>query len=227
MSNFIICITCRLGSTRLPRKGVADVGGKPMIARCVERLSSMAPPIVVCTDRSSVLELNEALADRNCQLFVGDPDDVLGRMLSAAQGHGARHLVRVTGDNPLTDPQLMRALIASHQATGADYTYPVRMPRGTRSEVVTVNALAALHQVTTDEERRSDVSGLLALFERTCVIDCGYPDWSEIRLTVDYPADLEVVRRVYRDFGGRPPGIPDIVSWWRYNAACSSSPCVL
>ena len=48
---------------------------------------------------------------------------MLRRHLDCARALGADHVVRVTGDNPLTDLETLEALVALHLAEGADYTY--------------------------------------------------------------------------------------------------------
>jgi spore coat polysaccharide biosynthesis protein SpsF len=56
-------------------------------------------------------------------VFRGDEEDVLRRHVECAHALGAEHVVRVTGDNPLTDIETLEHLVGLHLAGGADYTY--------------------------------------------------------------------------------------------------------
>ena len=53
--DFLVVIPARLGSTRLPRKPLADINGKPMVVRVAERaMQSLAQSVVVATDSSEI-----------------------------------------------------------------------------------------------------------------------------------------------------------------------------
>ena len=56
--NPIVLIPARLGSTRLPGKVLADIGGKPMIAHVLERaLRAGLGPVAVACGEAQVLSL--------------------------------------------------------------------------------------------------------------------------------------------------------------------------
>src|SRR4030095_15829986 len=78
------------------------------------------------------------------EAFRGDEDDVLRRHVECARALRAEHVVRVTGDNPLTDVETTEALVARHLGKGADYTYVPgdALLMGILSEVISVPALA-------------------------------------------------------------------------------------
>jgi spore coat polysaccharide biosynthesis protein SpsF len=62
-------------------------------------------------------------ADGGFGVFRGDEEDVLRRHVECAHAFGAEHIVRVTGDNPLTDVETLERLVALHLEREADYTY--------------------------------------------------------------------------------------------------------
>ena len=52
---FLVVIPARLGSTRLPRKPLADLAGKPMVVRVAERAKqSLAQSVIVATDSAEI-----------------------------------------------------------------------------------------------------------------------------------------------------------------------------
>ena len=103
----VAIIQSRMGSSRLPGKSIADVGGKPMICQVLNRvLSSKSVDQVVLA--TSTLEKDEPLAkvctENGYQCFRGSEDDVLDRFYHAAKTNGAQICVRICGDCPLIDP---------------------------------------------------------------------------------------------------------------------------
>ncbi|NBP47693.1 MAG: 3-deoxy-manno-octulosonate cytidylyltransferase, partial [Burkholderiaceae bacterium] len=55
MGSFTVVIPARLASSRLERKALADLGGKPMVIRVAERSAqSAANRIIVATDAQEI-----------------------------------------------------------------------------------------------------------------------------------------------------------------------------
>lgn len=206
----IICISSREGSTRLPGKALLPLGGAPLIQRVWERCEPVQETWI-CTDEESpgIVQLAQSL---DAFYMMGDPDDVLHRMLQAADLAGAQIVVRVTGDNPFTDVDLMRGMLDIHIAMDADYTYPINMPHGVRSEIIKVDALRQLHPTLAPDEKVSDdVSGMLRRLPHNVVIDCGYG--GAAKFTVDTAADLERANAVWDAFG-YVPSLAELLAWW-------------
>ena len=79
---------------------------KPLIIRLTERIKLAKIPIdiVWCTSKNKDDDKLEALAKLNkISLFRGDELNVLSRFLSVIKLRKADGIVRITGDNPLTD----------------------------------------------------------------------------------------------------------------------------
>jgi 3-deoxy-manno-octulosonate cytidylyltransferase (CMP-KDO synthetase) len=108
---FVILIPARLASTRLPRKPLADLAGKPMVVRVAERMAaSGAARVVVAGDDASIVEACRA---HGVQALLTRTDHASGsdRLAEAAeQLELADHtiVVNVQGDEPLIDPALAR-----------------------------------------------------------------------------------------------------------------------
>src|SRR3972149_4724267 len=95
-SRCVAIIQARMGSRRLPGKVLADIEGKPMLARMLDRLARSRR-----LDEVAVATLCRSRATRCVR---GHPSDVLDRYHEAAQTAGAEVIVRLTGDCPLIDP---------------------------------------------------------------------------------------------------------------------------
>lgn len=107
---FLVVIPARLGSTRLPRKPLADIGGKPMVIRVAERAQeSLAQSVVVATDSP---EIQAVCDEHRIECLLTSPDHLTGtdRIAEVAQllKLPANSLVvNVQGDEPLIPPELI------------------------------------------------------------------------------------------------------------------------
>lgn len=118
--DFLVVIPARLGSTRLPRKPLADIGGKPMVIRVAERAQeSLAHSVVVATDSPEI----QAVCDQyriDCLLTSADHPTGTDRIAEVAQllklpSHAL--VVNVQGDEPLIPPELINQVaktLAAH-----------------------------------------------------------------------------------------------------------------
>jgi 3-deoxy-manno-octulosonate cytidylyltransferase (CMP-KDO synthetase) len=59
---FVVAVPARLESSRLPGKVLADIGGKPMIQRVLERCALAHRPVavVLCTDNDDLMRAAES-----------------------------------------------------------------------------------------------------------------------------------------------------------------------
>lgn len=111
MQEFHVVIPARHASTRLPGKPLADIAGKPMVVRVVERaLLSGAREVWVATDHTAVAEAVRAHGHRVC---MTSPECASGtdRLAEAVTQRGWPDdavVVNVQGDEPLIDPELVR-----------------------------------------------------------------------------------------------------------------------
>jgi spore coat polysaccharide biosynthesis protein SpsF len=121
-----IVVSARMASTRHAGKAMAPLAGRPLLEVLLTRLQTVrrVDGLVLATSVKPENDVLVGLAERlGVQVFRGDEDDVLRRHIDAAQAVGAEHVVRVTGDNPLTDLETLERLVGLHLAVQADYTY--------------------------------------------------------------------------------------------------------
>ncbi|QWD98780.1 3-deoxy-manno-octulosonate cytidylyltransferase [Polynucleobacter sp. MG-5-Ahmo-C2] len=108
--DFFVVIPARLGSTRLPRKPLADIAGKPMVIRVAERAKqSLAHSVVVATDSP---EIEAACNEYRIECLLTSPDHPTGtdRLAEVAQLlklPADALVVNVQGDEPLIPPGLI------------------------------------------------------------------------------------------------------------------------
>jgi spore coat polysaccharide biosynthesis protein SpsF len=202
----LIVVSARMRSSRCPGKAVAPLAGRPLLTHLLERVSSLGGPerVVLATSVDPGNdELVELAGKSKVAVFRGDEDDVLGRYLEVARKWNASHVVRVTGDNPLTDLPLIESMVARQLAGDGDYTYVPgdALLMGILSEVISRRALEVSHRDGDDRHR----SELVTLYikenpERFRVLHCELPAAlyrPEYRLTVDEPDDLVLMERIF------------------------------
>lgn len=119
---FKVAIPARLGSTRLPRKPLADIGGKPMVVRVAERAqASGADEVWIATDST---EIEAAAHSFGIPVRLTSSEHTSGSdriaELTRLLGWSAETIVvNVQGDEPLVAPGLIRAValeLDSHRA---------------------------------------------------------------------------------------------------------------
>jgi len=210
-------IQARMGSTRLPGKVMRDLCGQTVLAHVVRRVAA-ARNVARTVVATTTLERDDVVAAEARRLgagvFRGSEEDVLSRYYEAARAERADVVVRVTGDCPLVDPELIAAMADRFLALqNLDYlsnaltrTYP----RGFDTEVFSMKALeGAWREATTPAEREHVTPFMYRHPERFRLENfAAVHDRSRYRLTLDTPADWEVIEKLVRALGGGSRIIP-------------------
>ncbi len=207
-------------SARLAAKALADLHGKPLLMRLVERVGEAIPRerIVLCTSTHPEDDVIEAFArDHAINSFRGNELDVMQRFLDAAAAYGAGTVARVTGDNPLTDPEMLREMFDRHASAGAEYSFTDDLPVGTRAEIIDVAALQRIHGQLVAPSFSEYMTYMLKRPDKLRQLEVPAPrrvlKRPEISLTVDTPRDLALVREIYAAFDTALPPLDDIIRW--------------
>ena len=153
-----------MGSTRLPGKVMAQIAGKPMIERVIERVAKAksVDRIVIATTCLAEDNVLCAWAARmEYPFYRGSQLDVLDRYYQTALVARPSRIVRITSDCPLIDPSLIDEAVEIQDRTGADYvSNKVRptLPVGEDVEVFWFKGLAEAWRHATLEYERVHVT---------------------------------------------------------------------
>lgn len=207
----VAIIQARMGSSRLPGKMLKDLVGKPLIWHLIHRLqrSVTVNEIVLATTTQRADDPLCAFAEEaGLQVVRGDDWDVLGRFAQGAQTSGADIIVRVNGDAPLIDPGFIDAQVTALQTQNVDF---VVLSEGTLCIHDGVDAMSRraldimMAQAREDPVAVEHVSGYIKLHpERFRIGLFEIPDnlqWDGARLSIDTPADLVFMERLYAELG--------------------------
>ena len=199
-----ILVTARLKSTRLPRKVLKPILGRPMLGHLLDRLKQARRPerIIICT---SPLEEDHPLVDLAAQesvvCFQGDPDDVLLRLTTAARRFGLDTVVSCTADNPFVDPEYIDRLVDFHLERNLDYSITQGLPFGCFAYALSVAAMEKACAIKAESD--TEVWG--GYFTQTGLFACGTLPvdddvrWPDLRLTVDTPEDFALATRIFEE----------------------------
>ena len=201
-------IQARMGSTRLPGKILKEILGQPLLIHLINRLSQArtVDRIVVATTSAQADDPVEKLCrEKGYNCFRGSENDVLDRFYQAALASGAREkdaIVRITGDCPLLDPEVVDKVIKLTVESGADYASnvnPPTYPDGLDVEVFAFTALETAWRKASLVSEREHVTPFMRnnprIFKQANLEN--NRDLSNLRWTVDEEEDFAFVKSVY------------------------------
>jgi len=209
-------VQARMGSTRLPNKVMKSICGVPLIELLLSRLSKAKniDRVIVATSSSQQdLPLVNYIHSIGYGCEQGSEIDVLDRYNKAANKYNPDVIVRITGDCPLVDPDLVDAAIDHFKMEEVDYfsnTNPPSYPDGLDIEVFKKSALniaAKEAALTIDREHVTPYLRNSPQFKKGNMLNS--EDLSQYRWTVDEREDLEVVSKIFEFFS------PDIFFNWQ------------
>jgi spore coat polysaccharide biosynthesis protein SpsF len=198
-----VLITARLKSTRLRKKVLRSLGGRPMISHLIDRMRNVHLANSVAVITSTVPqddELVEFAVDYGVDCYRGDPVDVLYRMACAARENCLDWVVSVTADNPWVAPEWTDRLILHAIKHDLDFAKVQGLPFGAFSYVLKTSAIyrACELKVSKDtevwgscfEDKYGFEVGVLNVPRNNAVYRPNY------RLTVDTPEDFNLAKEI-------------------------------
>ena len=197
-----LILQARLDSSRLPRKALLPLGGRPLIFRVMEALSAIPSEAKILACPEDSVSAFAPLADEaGFSVVCGPKEDVLARYCLAIRQSGADRVIRATGDNPFVFADAAWALNLEAVDLSAGYAAYSGLPLGAGIESFASEALF----------RAESEASAAAEREHVCPYLYGHPErfllhrplapsrWRapELRLTVDTPEDYERATALY------------------------------
>ena len=214
--NVAIITQARIGSTRFPEKVLRKVNSQSILELHLSRLkgSRYNHQIVVATTNEDQVDKIISIANSmNVWVYQGSTSDVLDRFYQAASSLELKpeYVVRVTSDCPLIDPSLIDEVIEMTVSKDLDYGANVlnqEFPDGQDIEVFKFSALEKAWKEAKLNSDREHVTPYIrknsTYFNETKFKSANYKaphNFSDIRMTVDEPADLETIQTLVSNLG--------------------------
>jgi spore coat polysaccharide biosynthesis protein SpsF (cytidylyltransferase family) len=202
----VAILQARVSSSRLPAKVLLPILDKPMLLRQIERIqkSLLLDEIVIATsDSDSDNPIERLCVNENIAFYRGSLDDVLNRFINAADKYKADVIVRLTGDCPLIDPELIDKIVSEFLSSKLDYLSncdPATFPDGLDVEVFSYNALKESNINATLPSQREHVTPFIRNNkEYFCTGNYeSIKNYSNFRWTVDEPEDFKLIEKIYK-----------------------------
>lgn len=198
-------------SKRLPGKILEDIAGTPEIIHVVRRAEAaeVLNDVIVATSTDKSDDSVESLCKKEgVTCYRGSLDDVLGRYAAAAECVQADIIVRLTADCPLLDPKVIRRAVREFNTEKYDYCSNIlerTYPKGLDTEVFSMETLKRMETEAASPYDREHVTTYIRNNPTIFRIKNVSQDrnFSSLRWTVDYPADLVFARAVFAELGNR------------------------
>lgn len=213
-------IACRVDSTRLFAKPLQLVGEYRILhlQLCQLRKSKLINDIVLAISENPGNEIFVNFAKSQKLKFVlGDDEDVLKRLIDGAKYVNSDIVFRITPENPFIYWEGIDTIIQKHLEGNFDLSIIENLPLGTGFELINREALEFSHRMG----KRRHRSELCTLYinenmDKFKIYRHKIPKLlqrPELRLTVDTPQDLMVVRDIYKSLGNgdKPISLLEII----------------
>ncbi|MCY8120297.1 spore coat protein [Bacillus spizizenii] len=216
MNEILFIIQARMGSTRLPGKVLHRLGSNRLLDMIVHRVRQSAfyqkdrDNLVIATSDKETDDILEAhCVKHGFRVFRGSEERVLDRFVKVIEAVKPTVVIRLTGENPFVDPELLDMMIQAHLDQGADYTYILNTPLGICGEAVSAKLLTDISRIQGLEDQYQEH---VTLYVRD------HPDLYHVqfleapeqfrgpqyRLTIDTKEDYESIKALYQKAGDRP-----------------------
>lgn len=206
-------IQARMSSVRCPGKVLHQVAGKPLLGHLLGRIAAVRE-----LDSFAVATSAEPSDDRiaaYCEAqgvacFRGELENVAKRLLDAAEHLKLDAFVRVCGDSPMLDPDLLAAAVQLFRQQGPDLVtncLPKRYPAGQSVEVVSLSTFRRVYAHFSHPGHFEHVTRYFYETPQGFRIACMQPkrEHPGVNLAVDTPEDLEHMTRLIESLSGESP----------------------
>ncbi len=207
----------------MPGKVLKQLAGIPSLVHIFNILkeTKKIDGFIVLT---TVLREDDIICDvcekHSVKFFRGSVNDVLDRFKVAAELLKPERLIRVTGDDPLMDPEIIDRVIDEHCKGEYDYTSNIvdrTYPRGMDTEVIEYDALEKSWRSTSDNDDKEHVTLYIRrhpeLFKIHSVKKEGTP-LDHLRLCLDTEEDLKLISEIYNNiYLNRPIRLAEVIEF--------------
>lgn len=211
----VLCVVgARLNSSRLPKKHLLDLEGKPLLHRLLDRLktSRLIDDIVVATTDDAynqpLVDLCESI-DQPVFAYAGDVNNLVDRVDAVVQRHQPDFVLYVCGDCPLVDIPTIDAMIAralEENEVDVVELKPLKNGKSYIHEGFDLFSAAFWREMAEKSTAPFNQEHIASIYRHSSVVrpnHIGYIELDEVyssiehRISVDTLADYDFMRAVY------------------------------
>ncbi len=211
-------IQARMGSSRLPRKTLMPIMGKPMLWYQIERIkqSRLIDEIIIATSTAAADdEIEKFGKEIGIKVFRGSENDVFGRVVECLKTHQVEIHTEFMGDNPIPDAVLVDSIIGFYLKNKDKYDYVTNSlsttyPAGFEVYVYAAKALIEAEKYITEPKLREHVG--LHIYQKTdhfrvCNLEApeAIRKYTDYHFEVDTVEDFEVITAIIEHFFEKNP----------------------
>jgi spore coat polysaccharide biosynthesis protein SpsF len=218
MRRLVACLACRNNSKRLYGKPLQNLDVQSQlsvldyIVRSINTFSVVEQIVLAISDGiDNAIYINFA-KQNNISYFIGDEEDVLGRLISACELVRGTDIFRITTESPFIYYESIAKAWSEHVNYKNDLTTIKDLPDGSGFEIISLEAYKKSWSLGESRHRSEYCS--LYMYENKREFNIQYIkipkeiQRKDIRLTIDYPEDLILCRFVYSELKKFAPLIP-------------------
>ncbi|MDR2900878.1 MAG: spore coat protein [Treponema sp.] len=192
----------RLDSSRLPRKAMLPLGGKPLIFRVMEALKHINADAYILACAEDSFSAFEPLAhEAEFEIAAGSKHDVLHRYCDAIRTYKPDRIIRATGDNPFVFTDAANQLHEEAITLRSDYAGYAYIPYGAGIESVSAEALLKAEREAVLPLEREHVCPYLYNHPEMFSLHRPLPPlkWQhpEVKISVDTQDDYDKAQKLY------------------------------
>lgn len=209
-NSFGILIAVRSDSNRLPKKHfkiINDKLGLTVLDYCIKRCKkSKIQNIILCTSKNKNDNIFEKYAIKNnIKIFRGSKNNVLKRYIDCAEKFNISDIIRITGDCPLVDKDIINNLLNIYKKNNYDYVSnvtPPTFPDGLDVEIMKLSILKKSHSENKSNSNKEHITLHIrksAKYKKYNMTS-NKINLSKTRWTVDTENDLKLIKKIVMEF---------------------------
>ncbi|MCF8088683.1 MAG: NTP transferase domain-containing protein [Desulfotignum sp.] len=200
-------IQARMGSTRLPGKVLMPLAGRPVLWHITYRLKkcrTIDDIVVATSDLKEDDKLAAWCSKNDIPVFRGSEENVLQRFALAIRSLDPEFIIRICGDSPMVDPQVIDQLVTHLVKTGADHCIGDKKTPTIHEGFSPFSRQAFERLLAEAPDDPVAIEHVTAYFGQhpenfeTTTIPMPREHWfSGARMSIDTPADLHFMNEIY------------------------------
>lgn len=217
----VAALACRNTGSRLYGKPLQRINAEDTIldqvVHALKRMPMIDEIVLGISKGNANLPFVDVAKEHGLRHIFGDPDDVLMRLVQCGLAAQATDVFRVTTECPWFAYAMLPRLWRHHVLSCNDITVCDRLPEGLHFEIYTLESLERAHQRGSDRDRSEFCSNYPRMhpteFKATVFLPPVDEQRMDLRVTVDFPEDLIIVREIAKACKAAMPLVPvrDIV----------------